>query len=241
DQAPVPRAAVTLISLAGRQLGRTIAQADGAYSVDAPGPGSYVLIASADGFQPQAATVVVGEGPLSYDLLLSGTSGLTGVVLAAEGGEPVAGAMVVVTDVRGDVLATGLSGEQGEFGFAELVPGAVTVAVNAPGHRPVALPVEVAGQGVTQIEVALHSGARVGGRVLAGGGPLKDARVTLVDGAGNVVATATTGEDGAYAFADLDGGEYTLMATGYPPAAMALTVAGRGVDGQDIELTHPDA
>ncbi|WP_199552045.1 MFS transporter [Streptomyces sp. N35] len=241
DQAPVPRAAVTLISLAGRQLGRTIAQADGAYSVDAPGPGSYVLIASADGFQPQAATVVVGEGPLSYDLLLSGTSGLTGVVLAAEGGEPVVGAMVVVTDVRGDVLATGLSGEQGEFGFAELVPGAVTVAVNAPGHRPVALPVEVAGQGVTQIEVALHSGARVGGRVLAGGGPLKDARVTLVDGVGNVVATATTGEDGAYAFADLDGGEYTLMATGYPPAAMALTVSGRGVDGQDIEPPHPDA
>ncbi|MBC9714028.1 MFS transporter [Streptomyces sp. TRM66268-LWL] len=240
DQAPVPRAAVTLISLAGRQLGRTIAQGDGAYSVDAPGPGSYVLIASADGFQPQAATVVVGEGPLAYDLLLSGTSGLTGVVLAAEGGEPVAGAMVVVTDVRGDVLATGLSGEQGEFAFAELVPGAVTVAVNAPGHRPVALPVEVAGQGVTQIEVALHSGARVGGRVLAGGGPLKDARVTLVDGAGNVVATATTGEDGAYAFADLDGGDYTLMATGYPPAAMALTVSGRGVDGQDIELAHPD-
>ncbi|SDK78694.1 MFS transporter [Streptomyces indicus] len=240
DQAPVPRAAVTLISLAGRQLGRTIAQADGAYSVDAPGPGSYVLIASADGFQPQAATVVVGDGPLAYDLLLSGTSGLSGVVLAAEGGEPVAGAMVVVTDVRGDVLATGLSGEQGEFTFAELVPGAVTVAVNAPGHRPVALPVEVAGQGVTQVEVALHSGARVSGTVLAGGGPLKDARVTLVDGAGNVVATATTGEDGAYAFADLDGGEYTLMATGYPPAAMALTVAGRGIDGQDIELAHPD-
>ncbi len=238
DQAPVPRAAVTLISLAGRQLGRTIAQADGAYSVDAPGPGSYVLIASADGFQPQAATVVVGDGPLAYDLLLSGTSGLSGVVLAAEGGEPVTGAMVVVTDVRGDVLATGLSGEQGEFGFGELVPGAVTVAVNAPGHRPVALPVEVAGQGVTQIEVALHSGARVGGRVLAGGGPLANARVTLVDGAGNVVATATTGPDGAYAFADLDSGEYTLMATGYPPAAMALTVAGRGVDGQDIELAH---
>ncbi|MFI6943923.1 MFS transporter [Streptomyces sp. NPDC050418] len=240
EQAPVARAAVTLISLGGRQLGRTIAQADGAYSIDAPGPGSYVLIASADGFQPQAATVVVGEGPLAYDLLLSGTSGLNGVVLAAEGGEAVAGAMVVVTDVRGDVLATGLSDEQGEFAFGELVPGAVTVAVNAPGHRPLALPVEVAGQGVTQIEIALHSGARVGGRVLAGGGPLKDARVTLVDGTGQVVETVTTGEDGTYAFSGLEGGEYTLMATGYPVTAMALTVAGRGVDGQDIELSHAE-
>ncbi|NYV77589.1 MFS transporter, partial [Streptomyces sp. UH6] len=49
DNAPLPHAAVTLISLEGRQLGRAIAQADGAYAVDAPGVGSYVLIASADG------------------------------------------------------------------------------------------------------------------------------------------------------------------------------------------------
>ncbi|MFD6751003.1 MFS transporter, partial [Streptomyces anthocyanicus] len=48
ESAPVPQAAVTLISLAGRQLGRSVAQADGSYAVDAPGVGSYVLIASAD-------------------------------------------------------------------------------------------------------------------------------------------------------------------------------------------------
>ncbi|MFM9369081.1 MFS transporter [Streptomyces sp. Da 82-17] len=238
---PVPRAAVTLISLGGRQLGRTIAQQDGGYVLDAPGAGSYVLIASADGFQPQASTVVVGDEPLAYDVLLSGTSGLAGVVRAADGGKPVAGAMVVVTDVRGDVLATGLTGEQGEFTFGELVPGPVTLAVNAEGHRPLALPVDVAGQGVTRIEVALQSGARVQGTVLAAGGPLRDARVTLVDAAGNVVATATTGEDGAYAFTDLDSGEYTVMASGYPPAAMALTVNGTDADGHDIELAHPEA
>ena len=54
-----------------------------------------------------------------------------------------------------------------------------------------------------------------------------------------MVATATTGDDGAYAFADLDAGEYTVIATGYPPVAGALTVNGRGVDGHDIELAHP--
>ncbi|MFD3309924.1 MFS transporter [Streptomyces sp. NPDC058694] len=239
ESAPVPRAAVTLISLAGRQLGRSVAQADGAYAVDAPGTGSYVLIASADGFQPQASTVVVNGEPLAYDILLSGTSGLSGTVKAAEGGQPVVGAMVIVTDVRGDVLATGTTGEQGEFAFAELVPGAVTVAVNAAGHRPRALPVEVGGTGVTRIEVALTAGAQLQGVVRAPGGPLGDARVTLVDAAGNVVGTATTGADGAYAFADLDSGEYTVIATGYPPVATALTVNGGGVDGHDIELAHP--
>ncbi|MFE2848255.1 MFS transporter [Streptomyces scopuliridis] len=238
---PVPRAAVTLISLAGRQLARSVAQSDGGYVLDAPGAGSYVLIASADGFQPQASTVVVGDGPLSYDILLSGTSGLTGAVRAADGGYPIEGAMVIVTDVRGDVLATGKSSEQGEFGFSELVPGYVTVAVNAAGYRPLALPVEIGGQGVTRVEAVLLSGALVQGTVRAGAArrPAHDARVTLVDAAGNVVATATTGEDGAYAFADLDSGEYTVIATGYPPVAGSLTVTGRGVDGHDIELAHP--
>ncbi|MFB7308634.1 MFS transporter [Streptomyces sp. NPDC056192] len=238
---PVAGAAVTLISLGGRQLGRSVAQADGSYGVQAPGSGSYVLIASADGFQPQASTVVVGDEQLSYDILLVGTSGLAGTVRAAENGAPVDGAMVIVTDVRGDVLATGKSAENGEFTFAELVPGAVTVAVNAAGYRPLALPVEIGGQGVTRIDAALQSGALVQGVVRAGAAlrPLPDARVTLVDAAGNVVATSTTGEDGAYAFADLDAGEYSVIATGYPPVAGALTVAGRGVDGHDIELAHP--
>ncbi|MFL1901675.1 MFS transporter [Streptomyces tauricus] len=239
ESAPVPRAAVTLISLAGRQLGRSVAQADGAYAVDAPGTGSYVLIASADGFQPQASTVVVNGEPLAYDILLSGTSGLAGAVKAAGSGQPVVGAMVIVTDVRGDVLATGTTGEQGEFTFAELVPGAVTVAVNAAGHRPRALPVEVGGTGVTRVEVELTAGAQLQGVVHAPAGPLGDARVTLVDAAGNVVGTATTGADGAYAFADLDSGEYTVIATGYPPVATALTVSGGGVDGHDIRLAHP--
>ncbi|GGK65894.1 MFS transporter [Streptomyces flaveus] len=239
EDTPVARAAVTLISLGGRQLGRSVTRADGGYALDAPGAGSYVLIASADGFQPQASTIVVNDEPVSYDILVSGTSGLGGVVRDAETGTPVKDAMVVVTDVRGDVLATGNTGEQGEFDFAELVPGTVTVAVNAAGHRPAALPVEVGGTGVTRVEVDLTAGVRLRGTVRAPHGPLADARVTLVDAAGNVVASATTGEDGAYAFADLDSGEYTVIATGYPPVATALTVNGRGVDDHDIELGHP--
>ncbi|MEU9118328.1 MFS transporter [Streptomyces sp. NPDC048506] len=238
---PVPRSAVTLISLSGRQLGRAVAQANGSYALNAPGAGSYVLIAAADGHQPQASTVVVGDQPYGYDILLSGTSGLAGQVRSAVSGEPVDGAMVVVTDVRGEVLATGKTGAEGHFAFDELAPGTFTVAVNAAHYRPAALPVEVGGQGTTRIEVELLSGARVQGTVRAGADrrPLSDARVTLVDAAGNVVATSTTGEDGAYAFTDLDAGDYTVIASGYPPVATGLAVDARGVDGYDVELAHP--
>ncbi|UQA94170.1 MFS transporter [Streptomyces halobius] len=242
EGSPVPRSAVTLISLSGRQLGRAVSGANGSYALNAPGAGSYVLIAAADGHQPQASTVVVGEQPLGYDILLSGTSGLAGQVRSAPTGAPVDGAMVVVTDVRGEVLATGKTGAEGYFAFDELATGTFTVAVNAADFRPAALPVEVGGQGTTHVEVELLSGARVQGVVRAGAHrrPLPDARVTLVDAAGNVVATSTTGEDGAYAFTDLDAGDYTVIASGYPPAASGLTVDARGVDGHDVELAHPE-
>ncbi|MEU7485138.1 MFS transporter [Streptomyces sp. NPDC042319] len=241
DGQPVARSAVTLISLSGRQLGRSVAQANGSYVLNAPGAGSYVLIAAADGHQPQASTVVVGDQPIGYDILLSGTSGLRGLVRSVVTGEPVDGAMVVVTDIRGEVLATGKTGTEGSFAFDELAAGTYTVAVNATDFRPTAQPVEVSGQGITRLEIALQSGARVQGIVRAGADrrPLPDARVTLVDAAGNVVATSTTGEDGAYAFTDLDTGDYTVIASGYPPVANALSVDASGADGYDVELAHP--
>jgi MFS family permease len=241
DRAPVAGVAVTLISLEGRQLGRSVAQADGSYAVDAPGEGSYVLIASGDGHQPQATTLVVGTDPVSYDVLLSGAGGLAGVVRSADSGAPVAAAVVIVTDVRGEVLSTGQTDTLGEFTVAGLAPGTVTLAVNSPKHRPLALPVDVRATGITRIEVELRPGAHVRGTVRGAGVPLGDARVTLVDAAGNVIATTTTGIDGAYAFADLDSGQYTVIATGYPPQAAAVPLSGGDAEDHDIELAHPGA
>ncbi|MGW4910621.1 MFS transporter [Streptomyces sp. NPDC004270] len=241
DGTGVGWAAVTLISLGGRQLGRAVADAEGRYAVAAPGEGTYVLIASADGCRPQATTLVVSTEPVAYDVLLSGTSGLAGLVRAADSGAPVAGAVVVVTDVRGDVLATQQTDGLGEFAVGDLVPGTVTLAVSSPKHRPLALPVEIAGTGISRIEVELRPGAHVRGTVRGAGGPLGDARVTLVDVAGNVVATTTTGADGGYAFSDLDTGSYTVIATGYPPHAAGVLVSGADIHDHDIELAHPSA
>ncbi|MEU2302337.1 MFS transporter [Streptomyces antibioticus] len=247
EQVPVGGAAVTLLSPGGRQVARTNAGADGAYAVPVPGEGTYVLIVSADGHQPQAVTVVVGAEPVTYDVLLSGITGLAGVVRSSNGG-PVDGATVVVTDVRGDVQVTVRTDGAGEFSFAELVPGPVTLVVSSPKHRPLALPVEIGATGITRVDVELRPGVQVRGTVRGAGVPLGDARVTLTDAVGNVVATATTGPDGTYAFADLDEGRYTVVATGYPPRATVLDLGGRGegagagtggaVDAPDIDLAH---
>jgi hypothetical protein len=241
DNGPVTGAAVTLISVEGRQLGRSIAQGDGSFAIDVPGRGSYVLIASAEGYQPQASSIVIADTPVSHDILLiGGRSSLAGSVRSADSGAPITGAIVVVTDLRGDVLATATTDEKGEFTVIDLVQGPVTVAIGSPRYRPSAQTVEIAGVGTTRIEVELRPGAHVRGTVRAGEAPLSDARVTLVDNAGNVIATITTGTDGRYAFSDLDAGTYTVIATGYPPKASELTVSGGGVDDHDIELAHSE-
>jgi uncharacterized protein YfaS (alpha-2-macroglobulin family) len=148
---------------------------------------------------------------------------------------------VVVTDLRGEVVASGRSDASGAFSFAEVTAGAYTLAVSAEAHRPTAVPIEVAGSGETVQDVELLPGARLAGTVRAkgGGGPVADARVTLLDAAGNVVAVQTTGADGQYAVTDLTGGQYTVTATGYPPVATSVGLGAEGTDGHDLWLGHP--
>ena len=239
EGSPIPQAVVTLIDIGGHQLGRTTTGLDGRYLLQAASGGTYVLIGSAEGRQPQAATVLIADAAAEYDMVLSGAIGLTGQVTQAPTGDALPGALVVATDIRGEVVASGKAGEDGGFGFPDLVPGSYTLAVNAAGHRPVALPVEVVSGGTNRYEVRLQPAAAIHGTIRRRDGrPLDDARVTLLDSAGNVVGTAVTGPDGGYGFTDLDGGEYTVIASGYAPVATSLRLEGKGQDDFDIDLTQ---
>ncbi|MEV6297304.1 MFS transporter [Streptomyces sp. NPDC051896] len=239
--AAVPQAVITLIDVNGRQLGRAVSGADGAYALSVTGPGTYVLIGAAGARQPQAVTVLVGEEPVECDLALSGTVALTGTVREAVDGQPLPGALLVATDVRGEVVSSGTSAADGAFELADLVPGGYTLVVNAPGHRPAALPVDVTPGAADVCEIRLEPGARLHGVVsTATGRPLGDAKVTLLDSAGNVVGTTITGSDGAYGFTDLDGGGYTVIASGYAPVAASVRLDGSGVTDLDVELSHQE-
>ncbi|WP_030617484.1 MFS transporter [Streptomyces sclerotialus] len=236
---PLAGAAVTLIDIGGRQLGHARTARDGSYALAAPGAGTYVLIASSGTRQPQAATVVVGDEPVQYDLALKGAAGLTGQVRDSQGVAPVPGALVVATDLRGDVVASAVAGEDGGFVFGDLVPGSYTLAVSAAGHRPAALQAEVGSGEANRYEARLAPCARICGTVRTRkGDPLADARVTLLDPAGNTVGSVITGDDGAYAFTDLDGGQYTVIASGYAPAVASLRLEDGGRTGFDIDLAH---
>ncbi|WP_306423453.1 MFS transporter [Streptomyces sp. JJ36] len=240
DGSTVPRAALTLIDTSGGQVGRGASGEDGRYALSTPGPGAYVLIAAAGGHQPRAVGVTVGERPVELDIVLGGAGRLSGSVLTADG-TPVREAAVTLTDVRGEVVAATRSGRDGGYVLGDLVAGEYTLAASAPAYRPAALPVSVQASRETRQDVELAGGAVLRGTVRAGGGrAVEDARVTLLDAAGNVVDTATTGPDGVFRFVDLASGEYTVIAAGYPPVATVLHVAGGGRTERDLQLGHED-
>ncbi|MFE7788827.1 MFS transporter [Streptomyces sp. NPDC057460] len=240
DGSKVPRAALTLIDVQGHQVGRGASGDDGRYALSVPGSGSYVLIAAAGGHQPQAVSVTVGERPVELDVVLGGAGRLAGTVVTADG-IPVRDAAVTLTDVRGEVVASTRSGREGGYVISELVAGEYTLAASAPAFRPAALPVSVQAARETRQDIELAGGAVLRGIVRASGGrPVEDARVTLLDAAGNVVDTLTTGPDGAFRFVDLSTGEYTVIAAGYPPVATVLQVAGGGRTERDLQLGHED-
>ncbi|NSC24618.1 DHA2 family efflux MFS transporter permease subunit [Streptomyces albus subsp. chlorinus] len=240
DGSTVPRAALTLVDTAGRQIGRGATGDDGRYALSTPGEGSYVLIAAAGGHQPRAVSVTVGERPVDLDVVLGGAGRLAGSVLTADG-NPVRDAIVTLTDVRGEVVATTRTGREGGYVITELVAGEYTLAASAPVYRPAALPVSVQASRETRQDIELAGGAVLRGTVRANGGrPVEDARVTLLDAAGNVVDTATTAADGVFRFVDLASGEYTVVAAGYPPVATVLQIAGGGRTERDVQLGHED-
>ncbi|MGW0840647.1 MFS transporter [Streptomyces sp. NPDC002787] len=240
DGTVVPRAALTLIDATGRQTGRGGSGEDGRYALSTPGPGAYVLIAAAGGHQPQAVSVTVGERPVEVDIVLGGAGRLAGTVRTADG-RAVTDATVTLTDAHGEVVVTTRSGEEGEYLITELVAGEYTLAASAHSYRPAALPVTVRAARETRQDVELAGGAVLRGTVRAGGGrPVEDARVTLLDAGGNVVDTNTTGIDGTFRFVDLASGEYTVVATGYPPVATVLQVAAGGRTERDLQLGYVD-
>ncbi|WP_231626372.1 MFS transporter [Streptomyces apocyni] len=240
DGSSVPRAALTLIDVTGRQIGRGGSGEDGRYALSTPGSGSYVLIAAAGGHQPQAVSVTVGDRPVELDVVLGGAGRLAGQVMTADG-SPVRDAAVTLTDVRGEVVASTRSGREGGYVISDLVAGEYTLAGSAPAFRPAALPVTVQSSRETRQDVELAGGAVLRGTVRAGGGrSVEDARVTLLDAGGNVVDTLTTGPDGTFRFVDLASGEYTVIAAGYPPVATVLQVAGGGRTERDLQLGHED-
>src|SRR5690606_28982484 len=89
DGEPVEGAVLTLLAPGGRQLDRVVALADGSYILAVPGPGTYLVAATATPYSSGAAHVTVsGDGPVVHDVELAAGE-VDAVNLAVPGVRPV--------------------------------------------------------------------------------------------------------------------------------------------------------
>jgi MFS family permease len=239
DRRAVVGAVLTVTDFAGRQVARGVSDVEGGYRLELPTGGSYLLICAAENHQPVASMVAVGAGEVRRDITLVGASLVEGRVLR-QGGEPIGGATLTLTDARGEVVGAAVTGADGGYLLADLYPGEYILTATAENALPVARAVTVDGVGSHRFDVVLRSNATVAGTVRAArsGLPVADAPVTLVDGNGNVAGSALTGEDGRYEFAGLLPGTYTLTASGLAPVASRIDLVGERAD-RDIMLGDP--
>jgi hypothetical protein len=238
DGSSVLGAALTLIDQRGRQVARATGNSDGGYTISAPGAGTYVLIVSASGHQPQASSVVVGQGPARLDLTLVGSGELSGVVRVAGRGTPLPGATVTLTDSRGEVTGASITTADGCYSFGGVGAGTYTLVASAERMRPVATLLTVPDSGVLQQDIELSSAVVLAGTARTDGERLvPDARITVLAADGNVAAVARTDGEGRYVVSDLPEGDYTVVASGYPPATSQVNLLG-GEATHDVRLGY---
>jgi hypothetical protein len=234
---PVSGAVVTLADMAGRKIGSAYTGRDGEYRLDVGNGGTYLIIASAHGHEPIASLVAVGDETVRHDMTVAGVGGLSGMVRMAGTRRPVSDATITVTDVQGEVVGTARTGVEGGFSFISLPEGMYTLVVSAPSHQPAAAAVTIRQGAEARQDLELAARGSLRGEVWTHDRPYAGARVTLMNEAGKIVATAMSAPDGSFTFGDLALGTYTLVAAGHGPAAVPVQITnGRAADA-DVTLT----
>jgi hypothetical protein len=129
--APYP-AVVTVVTTAGEAVDWSRADHDGAYSIALPGPGSYLVLANAQGWVPKAQVMTfahrsdltgMAEITLTDQLTLSGQ--------VTRGSQPVSGALVSLSEASGASVCSMAADEQGRWCMPIPPPGRYIVAVLA--------------------------------------------------------------------------------------------------------------
>lgn len=224
------------------------ADAGGTFRIDDVPPGSFKIIARAEGRGEVSTGVQVeGRGTADVgDLRLPRAARVAGVVID-DAGQPVGNALVRVRQggfLDNEILASMMgsggvrTGGDGRFDLRDLAPGRITLLASAAGRASGRSPrLELAaGAALTDVEIVLGRGGTLVGRVLFPPGQRPDDWLVLAKElqSGNS-PSATPDVAGRFRIDGLDPGQYEVQAL-RPAAIEAIERSsgewqpGRGVD-----------
>ena len=217
---PVANAQVELRA-PGRPVGYDVTNANGEFRFDGVPVSTFTL----DGFEPSTGRRGHAKGQLTadgqhvfHDMTLGPLGTVRGIVLDANGAQPITGAEVSLV-VNGDSARTRRSttGADGLFEFTSVTDGVVAVTAvsldNLIARDDTTLDTE--GQQIN-LQLLLEGSGRVEGTVLgADGAPVPSARITIVDASGRVrsgQAGPTGPQAGTFHLGPVPIGPFTIRA-----------------------------
>ncbi|MEU7143379.1 carboxypeptidase-like regulatory domain-containing protein [Nocardia sp. NPDC046473] len=176
---------------------------------------------------------------MTIEKAVAATSGRTiNGRISRDNGRPVLDAVLTLIDPRGHQVSRAIGDGGGNYTIESPRLGSYVLIVSANGHQPAAVNV-AAVDGAQQVDITLQGDGELSGVVrTAAREPVAGATVTVTDQRGEVVGTAVTTADGAYACTGVQAGTYTLVtvAARMRPAATTLTVPDTGRFRFDVEL-----
>ncbi|WNG26285.1 hypothetical protein F0U62_21350 [Cystobacter fuscus] len=216
-----------------QELSVATSGAEGRFTLDAPGPGNWRLVAHAPDFLPE--DVELSAPARDVRVVLRRGAALEAEVVD-EAGRPLENAQVFVRGHRHGARVT--TDARGRAVFRSLVPGSVTVlACAAEMGRAASMDVPLADRESRTVRLALPEGGLLSGRMVdARGAPVAGARlVALPAGDGDRVladchgqAQTQSGPDGSFNLAHLRPGPWSLSV--YSEEFELDASASRGVE-----------
>lgn len=251
---PLPGATVTIASSTdpafNRAASTTTSTGDYAF-FDVPS-GTYVVTASftaGDRVLSSSITVTVdtsqANDPIVPNIILrkQAVSGLVTV----NGAAPGAPLTVELLDSAGAVVQTQQTNAAGAYVFSDVPAGTFAVRATRNGASVTSAPFTVsafnpgppATGGDVRVPTINISALRLTGVVTLNGVGTAGLQVQVLDAAGRVAGTTTSGPGGAYAFADLLSGQYTLTASAVGRNGTDIASVPVGLDASQANVTVP--
>lgn len=200
---------------------RSTTDANGDYTMTRLPTGTYEIRVAAPARAPgriPEVSVTDGQNTADQDLVLGLGGDIAGTV--TDGTNPIARAMVRVTDPSGDpnyaAAVVAFTDESGDYTLSGVLPGDYAVTVKADGYVLGSLTDVhvVAGQTTANQVIALSTtgGGAISGTVSESGSGSIQKAVVFCRKDGTLCGHAVTDENGCYEIADIPAGTYTVTA-----------------------------
>lgn len=218
----------------------TTTDANGNYSLTGLAPATYSLTASAAGYTPQGAGVVVAtNATTTQNFALAVLPGaIAGTIRDSHTAAVIGGA--TVSYATGGVTTKVTADAGGAYRLANVPPGTYTVTASATGYAGQSIAVSVTTNATTtqNFSLAPQDGSIAGRVTDAGNGAaIPGATVSFV--ASQTAMSATADAAGSYTFAVVPQGTYTLtaVASNYGSQSQQVTVVPGGSAAQNFSLS----